>query len=172
MLASFFIFIAAFLLTLLDKATIGVEQNKPIFTPGVANLELLDEIARSHEAISWHPAAVATPLTSAIIGLGLLTSKLSRLFNYHVEVNEHDDDIIFLRKIIEGPGDKSYGIQVAKMAGLPSSVIERAREILFHKFENNDEIIQHLDEKHDVKTKNKEDDSIQLKIELEKLLKV
>jgi len=86
-----------------------------------------------------------------------------------VEVKEHDDDIIFLRKIIEGPGDKSYGIQVAKMAGLPSSVIERASEILFHKFENNDEIIRHLDEKQDVKFQEKYDDSIQLKIELEKL---
>ena len=49
------------------------------------------------------------------------------------------------------------------MAGLPSSVIERAREILFHKFENNDEIIQHLDEKQDVNFKKKYDDSIQLK---------
>ena len=101
--------------------------------------------------------------------LSVLESKLSRLFNYHVEVKEHDDDIIFLRKIIEGPGDKSYGIQVAKMAGLPSSVIERAREILFHKFENNDEIIQHLDEKQDVNFQKKYDDSIQLKKELEKL---
>jgi DNA mismatch repair protein MutS len=86
-----------------------------------------------------------------------------------VEVKEHDDDIIFLRKIIDGPGDKSYGIQVAKMAGLPSSVVERAKEILFHKFENNDEIIQHLDEKQDANFKEKNDDNIQLKTELEKL---
>ena len=101
--------------------------------------------------------------------LSVLESKLSRLFNYHVEVKEYDDDIIFLRKIIEGPGDKSYGIQVAKMAGLPSSVVERAKEILFHKFENNDKIIQHLDEKQDVNFKEKNDDNIQLKMELEKL---
>ena len=101
--------------------------------------------------------------------LSVLESKLSRLFNYHVEVKEHDDDIIFLRKIIDGPGDKSYGIQVAKMAGLPPSVVERAKEILFHKFENNDEIIQHLDEKQDANFKEKNDDNIQLKTELEKL---
>ena len=55
------------------------------------------------------------------------------------------------------------------MAGLPSSVIERAREILFHKFENNDAIIQHLDEKQDINFQEKDDDSIQLKAELEKV---
>ena len=55
------------------------------------------------------------------------------------------------------------------MAGLPSSVIKRAREILYHKFENNDEIIRHLNEKQDVNLQEKDGDSIQLKIELEKL---
>ena len=55
------------------------------------------------------------------------------------------------------------------MAGLPSSVIERAREILFHKFENDDEIIRHLDEKQDVNPQVKDDDSVQLRAEIEKL---
>ena len=55
------------------------------------------------------------------------------------------------------------------MAGLPSSVIKRAREILYHKFENNDEINRHLNEKQDVNLQEKDGDSIQLKIELEKL---
>ena len=50
----------------------GVEQNRPIFTPGVANFDELDEIAKSHEATNWQPAAVATPLTSAITGLDSL----------------------------------------------------------------------------------------------------
>ena len=50
--------------------------------------------------------------------------------NHHVEVKEFGDSVIFLRSIAKGPGDKSYGIHVAKMAGLPNSVILRASEIL------------------------------------------
>ena len=59
--------------TFRDNATIGVEQNKPIFTPGVANLEECEAIAKSQLATIWHPAAVAVPSTSAITGLGLVT---------------------------------------------------------------------------------------------------
>ena len=76
--------------------------------------------------------------------LSVLEDKLDRLKNFHVQVREHDDQIIFLRKIVEGSGDKSYGIQVAKMAGLPDIIINRASEILKHKFENNDEIFETL----------------------------
>jgi DNA mismatch repair protein MutS len=47
-----------------------------------------------------------------------------------VQVKEYGDRIIFLRKIVEGGSDRSYGIQVARLAGLPDAVIERAREIL------------------------------------------
>ncbi|MFI5178884.1 MAG: DNA mismatch repair protein MutS [Vicinamibacterales bacterium] len=50
--------------------------------------------------------------------------------NYHVSAREWKDDIIFLRKIVPGRSDRSYGIQVARLAGLPHSIIERAREIL------------------------------------------
>lgn len=50
--------------------------------------------------------------------------------NYSVAVKKNDDSVIFLRKIIEGGADESYGIEVAKLAGLPNAVIERAREIL------------------------------------------
>ncbi len=50
--------------------------------------------------------------------------------NYHVSAREWKDDIIFLRKIVPGRSDRSYGIQVARLAGLPAAVIERAREIL------------------------------------------
>lgn len=51
--------------------------------------------------------------------------------NYSVSVKEIDDSIIFLRKIIEGGADQSYGIEVAKLAGIPNEVIARAKEILF-----------------------------------------
>jgi len=79
--------------------------------------------------------------------LAVLEDQLSCLENFHVKVREHDDQIVFLRKIVKGSGDKSYGIQVAKMAGLPNSIIQRAKEILMHKFENNDEIIEALIDK-------------------------
>ncbi len=52
--------------------------------------------------------------------------------NRHVEVREWKDEIIFLRKVLPGPADKSYGIQVARLAGLPMSIIERAKHILVH----------------------------------------
>jgi DNA mismatch repair protein MutS len=50
--------------------------------------------------------------------------------NYNVAVREWNDQIIFLRKIIKGGADKSYGIQVARLAGLPVQIINRAKEIL------------------------------------------
>jgi DNA mismatch repair protein MutS len=53
-----------------------------------------------------------------------------RVANYNVAVKEWNDQIIFLRKVVPGAADKSYGIQVAKLAGIPRSIIERAREIL------------------------------------------
>jgi DNA mismatch repair protein MutS len=53
-----------------------------------------------------------------------------RVANFNVAVKEWNDQIIFLRKVVEGAADKSYGIQVAKLAGIPRSVIDRAREIL------------------------------------------
>ena len=59
-----------------------------------------------------------------------LEKSLEHLENYHVEVKEFEDSIIFLRSISKGSVDKSYGIQVAKMAGLPNSVITRATDIL------------------------------------------
>ena len=57
---------------------------------------------------------------------------MERIKNYHVSVKEWQDDIIFLRKIVSGPSDQSYGIHVAKLAGIPKEVILRAREILFN----------------------------------------
>ena len=50
--------------------------------------------------------------------------------NYCIAVKEKGDDIVFLRKIVQGGADKSYGIQVAKLAGVPDSVIDRAKEIV------------------------------------------
>ena len=58
-----------------------------------------------------------------------LEGKLPGVNNYCIAVKENGDDIVFLRKIIQGGADKSYGIQVAKLAGVPDMVIERAKEL-------------------------------------------
>ena len=59
-----------------------------------------------------------------------LAKTKSRVANYNVAVKEWNDQIIFLRKVVPGAADKSYGIQVAKLAGIPAVIIDRAREIL------------------------------------------
>lgn len=59
-----------------------------------------------------------------------LEKHLSRLRNYSVAVKEWNDDIVFLRRVVSGPAERSFGIQVARLAGLPPSVIDRARAIL------------------------------------------
>jgi len=62
--------------------------------------------------------------------LAELAVRLPRLKNFNVAVREWRDQIVFLRKIVEGGTDKSYGIQVARLAGVPKAVLERAKEIL------------------------------------------
>ena len=59
-----------------------------------------------------------------------LAGRLPRLANFNVAVREWNDQIVFLHKIIEGGADKSYGIHVARLAGVPGPVIERAKAIL------------------------------------------
>jgi DNA mismatch repair protein MutS len=62
--------------------------------------------------------------------LTALAAKLSRLFNATVRVKEWHGDVVFLHEVVAGAADRSYGIQVAKLAGLPSAVIERAKLVL------------------------------------------
>jgi len=59
-----------------------------------------------------------------------LADKTQRIRNYHVAVKEWNDKIVFLHQILPGNTDKSYGIQVARLAGVPLNVIERAKQIL------------------------------------------
>ena len=59
-----------------------------------------------------------------------LEGRLEGVNNYCIAVKEQGDDIIFLRKIVKGGADKSYGIQVAKLAGVPASVLKRANDIV------------------------------------------
>jgi DNA mismatch repair protein MutS len=59
-----------------------------------------------------------------------LADALPSVANFHVVVREWNDDLVLLRKVVPGRADRSYGIQVARLAGLPPSVVTRAREIL------------------------------------------
>jgi DNA mismatch repair protein MutS len=106
------------------------------------SLILLDEVGRGTStydglAIAW--AAVEyihantrgkTLFATHYHELTELADRLSGVKNYHVSVKERHGGIVFLRKVEEGPADKSYGIEVAKLAGLPNDVITRAREVL------------------------------------------
>ena len=69
-------------------------------------------------------------LPHIITNLQNLEGTLPGVNNYCISVKEQGDDIVFLRKIVAGGADKSYGIQVAKLAGVPESVLNRAKELV------------------------------------------
>ena len=62
--------------------------------------------------------------------LTVMETEMDGILNYNVAVKKHGDDITFLRRIVRGPADDSYGIEVAKLAGVPDGVVARAKEIL------------------------------------------
>ncbi|MCR5350442.1 MAG: DNA mismatch repair protein MutS [Acholeplasmatales bacterium] len=68
--------------------------------------------------------------------LTILEGKLARLKNVHVEAKETENGVAFMHKVLDGPTDKSYGINVASLAGLPKSLIKRSKDILEHLEEN------------------------------------
>ncbi len=78
--------------------------------------------------------------------LNKLELQFERIRNFNIAVNEKDDEIVFLHKLMEGGTDKSYGVHVAKIAGLPLDVLERAREIQC-KLEEKDEMMKRIDAK-------------------------
>ena len=108
------------------------------------SLLILDEIGRGTStfdglSIAW--AVVEHISNPKLIGaktlfathyheLTELEGTINGVNNYCIAVKEQGDDIVFLRKIVKGGADKSYGIQVAKLAGVPDSVIERAKELV------------------------------------------
>ena len=108
------------------------------------SLLILDEIGRGTStfdglSIAW--AVIEHISNSKLLGaktlfathyheLTELEGKIDNVNNYCIAVKEKGDDIIFLRKIVKGGADKSYGIQVARLAGVPDSVIQRAKEIV------------------------------------------
>jgi DNA mismatch repair protein MutS len=108
------------------------------------SLLILDEIGRGTStfdglSIAW--AVVEHISNTKLLGaktlfathyheLTELEGIMSGVNNYCIAVKEQGDDIVFLRKIVKGGADKSYGIQVAKLAGVPDSVIQRAKELV------------------------------------------
>jgi len=114
------------------------------------SLIILDEIGRGTStydglSIAWStieylhgnlPSGPKTLFATHYHELIQLENTLPRLRNYSVAVKEWNDQIIFVRQVIPGAADKSYGIQVARLAGLPPAVISRAKEVL-HQLENN-----------------------------------
>ena len=110
------------------------------------SLILLDEIGRGTStfdglSIAWAVAEylhenlemrAKTLFATHYHELTELALTLKRIKNYHVAVKEWKDEVVFLRKIVAGPSDQSYGIHVAKLAGIPRDVVGRAREILFN----------------------------------------
>ncbi len=110
------------------------------------SLILLDEVGRGTStfdglSIAWalveylheHESLGARTLFATHYHeLNELANRYPRIRNYRIQVQEHNGKVIFLRKLVPGGADHSYGIEVARMAGLPEEVIERAREILHH----------------------------------------
>lgn len=106
------------------------------------SLVILDEIGRGTStfdglSLAWsilefihNQLGAKTLFATHYHELTELSARLTRTKNYNVAVREWNDQIIFLRKITPGGTDKSYGIQVARLAGVPKTVIERAKEIL------------------------------------------
>ncbi len=162
------------------QSTFMVEMNEVanILRNATPNsLLILDEIGRGTStydglAIAW---AVTEHISNRkILGaktlfathyheLTELEGKMDNVNNYCIAVKENGDDIVFLRKIVKGGADKSYGIQVAKLAGVPDMVIDRAKEIVAELSENDiTEKVQAIarDNKSDKKVKVKHYDDV------------
>jgi DNA mismatch repair protein MutS len=127
------------------RSTFMVEMTETaaiLHTATPKSLVLLDEVGRGTStydglAIAWaaieylHARTRAKTLFAThYFELTELAEQLSGVKNYHVSVKETGGGIVFLRKVDPGAADRSYGIEVAKLAGLPNEVIERAREVL------------------------------------------
>jgi len=127
------------------RSTFMVEMTETaaiLHTATARSLILLDEIGRGTStydglAIAWaaieyiHARTRAKTLFAThYFELTELAERLSGVKNYHVSVKETGGGIVFLRTVEPGAADRSYGIEVAKLAGLPTEVIERAREVL------------------------------------------
>ena len=137
----------------MGESTFMVEMNE---TAAILNnisersLVLLDEIGRGTStydgiSIAWaiaeflheHPSKAKTLFATHYHELNEMTATFERIKNYNVSVKELTDSIIFIRKLVAGGSNHSFGIHVAKLAGMPSMVIHRANKILAQLEKNN-----------------------------------
>jgi len=129
----------------LGQSTFMVEMIETSFILNSATEKsfiLLDEIGRGTStydgvAIAWSVAEyIATKIKARCIfathyhELNVMTKTYPQIKNFRITISEQDGEIEFLRKIVQGGASKSYGIQVAKMAGLPSAVVKRSQELM------------------------------------------
>lgn len=129
----------------LGQSTFMVEMIETSFILNTAtdrSFILLDEIGRGTStydgvAIAWSVAEyIATKIGARCIfathyhELNVMTKTYPQIKNYRITITENNGEIEFLRKIVQGGASKSYGIQVARMAGLPSSVVKRSEELM------------------------------------------
>ena len=129
----------------LGQSTFMVEMIETSFILNTAtdrSFILLDEIGRGTStydgvAIAWSVAEyIATKVGARCIfathyhELNVMTKTYPQIKNYRITITENNGEIEFLRKIVQGGASKSYGVQVAKMAGLPSSVVKRSEELM------------------------------------------
>jgi len=127
------------------QSTFMVEMNETaniLHNATDRSLVILDEIGRGTStfdglSIAWavaeylHELGAKTLFATHYHHLNELESQCERVKNYRIAVKEREEEIIFLRKIVRGGTDRSYGIQVARLAGLPHQVIERAKQVLW-----------------------------------------
>lgn len=129
----------------LGQSTFMVEMNETAYILNSAtekSLILLDEIGRGTStydgvAIAWSVAEyIATKIKARTIfathyhELNVMPNSIEQIKNYRITLSEENGEIKFLRKVIEGSASKSYGIQVAKMAGLPDCVVSKAQDLM------------------------------------------
>jgi DNA mismatch repair protein MutS len=141
------------------RSTFMVEMTETaaiLHTATARSLILLDEVGRGTStydglAIAWaaieylHACVRAKTLFAThYFELTELAAQLAGVKNYHVSVKETGGGIVFLRKVEPGAADRSYGIEVAKLAGLPNEVITRAREVLAEHESAERQLTEHL----------------------------
>ena len=125
---------STFMVEMMEVATILKEATKN-------SLVILDEIGRGTStydglSIAWAVAEYISKIKAKTLfathyhELTSLEGKLEGTKNYHIAVKEKGEDVIFLRKILEGGTDESYGVHVARLAGVPKEATQRANEIL------------------------------------------
>jgi DNA mismatch repair protein MutS len=156
----------------MGESTFMVEMNE---TASILNnisersLVLLDEIGRGTStydgiSIAWaiseylheHPAKAKTLFATHYHELNEMTQTFERIKNFNVSIKELKNNVLFLRKLVEGGSEHSFGIHVAKMAGMPQQVIKRANKVL-KKLEKS-----HSSEELTEKVKSLKDDDMQL----------